>query len=297
MKYIKHTKIFTTSVLFIFVYSFSLNAQWNITEDVLNMEMPDDASYKTVKLGKDLYMLNCASCHGTPGEGNNIAAIKATDLGTLDFQNSNTPGSVFYKIKEGMGAMPSFKDKLNDDEKWNIVHYIKSFDKKFLITGEKIQSYKGTIDLKSDDDTKKLFANISVKDKDNNAIANESVEVVFFVERIFGDLPIGDPVATDDLGTASIEFPDHIPGDDKGKVKILASFKDTDMYGNNSDSLELNWGEPVHYEDPTKERTLWGFGHRVPLWLLFTYIFITGTVWLGIFYVIFNLLKLKKAGK
>lgn len=38
---------------------------------------------------------------------------------------THSDGDFFWKINEGRGQMPSFKDELSDEEKWYIINYIK----------------------------------------------------------------------------------------------------------------------------------------------------------------------------
>lgn len=293
---INKIKIFTSIFSFLILFTSILNAQWEIPDDVKNTKMPVVPTYKLVKQGKELFKLNCSSCHGTPGEGNNIVAINATDIGTKSFQVDNNPGATFFKIDEGMGAMPSFKDKFNEEEKWNIVYYVKSFDETFKISGEKIQTLNGVIDLKTDESAMKVFANVSLTDKNGNTLSNEGIDIVFYVKRIFGNLPISDAIPTNQVGTAALNFPNDIPGDEEGMIEVIASFKDQDTYGTDMKSTVLNWGTRLHFENPVLERSLWGPNDRVPLWLLFSYLAITIGVWLTILYVIFQMTRIKKVG-
>lgn len=281
------------------VFAFSLNAQWDIPDEAKNLKVPTEPTYDLVKEGRSLYYaeqgMKCSQCHGDATKGNSVIP-NAADLGSDKFLSTNTPGEIFYKIKNGMGAMPPFAATYTDEKIWNIVFYIKSFDEKFKIKGEELQAYNGKIKLKANDETKKLFANIDITDNKGKEISKEGVELKFYVKRYFGNLPLGDAVVTDENGSAEFEFSQVIPGDEDGKIILKAGFRDTISYGTITDSIEMLWGEPLHFVNETLERTLWGPNNRVPLWLLLSYILITGGVWLGIFYVIFQLVKLKKAG-
>ena len=65
------------------------------------------------------------------GDGSKAAQLKTqpADLSTATFQ-SQTDGSVFYKISEGRGDMPSFKKKLPDAEDiWNLVIFFRTLKK------------------------------------------------------------------------------------------------------------------------------------------------------------------------
>ena len=297
MRYIKKTQKTTLSIIILLMLSISTNAQWNIPEDAKNTKLPTDPTYKLVNIGKALFTKHCMSCHGLPGEGKNIAAINATDLGTYDYQSTHNSGQTYYQFNEGMGAMPSFKDKFNEDDKWCLTFYVKSFDKGFEIGGEKIVAKNADFELKKDKSASQVFANVVIVNKKGDTIPGVGIDINFYVKRIFGNLPIGDPVTTNQVGTAAFNFPDDIPGDEEGNVEIIASFKDSDSYGTIMKSIELNWGIPLHFENPVLERSLWGPNDRVPLWLLFSYLLVTGGVWLTIFYVVFQMIKLKKAGQ
>ncbi len=292
LKIRKITFIFT-----LLIFSFSVNAQWNIPDYAKDTKLPTEPTYKLTELGKQLFIKNCIQCHGLPGEGKNNKAINAPDLGTDEYQLKHNAGQFYYQFNEGMGFMPSFKDKLNKDDKWNITFYVKSFDKKFKITGEEIKSKNGVIDLKKDDSAKTLIAVASVIDKNGTSEPAKGVEINFFVKRIFGDLPVGETVITDQNGTAVFKFPEDIPGDENGKIKVIAKFKDSDAYGKAMKSAELNWGTHLHFVNPVLERTLWGPNNRVPIWLLLSFLIVTGGVWLTILYVVFQITRIKKAGK
>jgi copper transport protein len=93
-----------------------------------NPFLPDETS---LKVGADLFNQNCAVCHGEQGRGNGPAAanlsIKPPDYGNghLDI---HTDGDIFYWIKNGISQgspMPAFKDKLTDDQIWNLVNYVR----------------------------------------------------------------------------------------------------------------------------------------------------------------------------
>lgn len=297
MKHLNKIKIFASVFSFIMIYSLSANAQWDVPASAKNKKAPVDPTHALVKTGKDVYTSNCASCHGTPGQGNNIAAIHATDFGNSDFQTKNTEGSVYYKLEEGKGGMPSFKDKFSADDKWCLAFYIKSFDKDFKITGEKLKAQKGNLKLNAVDMIKTVKAFATTKDDKGNDVPLKGADVQFFVKRMFGNLPIGNIVSTDENGVASVKIDEELPGNEKGEIVILAKFKDSDTYGKVVKSKTVAWGTKLHYKDITKERHMWGANDRVPLWILLSYIIVTVGVWLVIGYVALQLIRLKNVGK
>jgi len=68
--------------------------------------------------GEQIYNQRCARCHGENGkaETNMGKRIGARDLTDKGWQDGTSDDDIFATIKEGSGAMPSFKAKLNDEE-------------------------------------------------------------------------------------------------------------------------------------------------------------------------------------
>lgn len=85
-----------------------------------------------IKQGKDLYMQHCKSCHGPKGQGDGPKAEKL-DITCGDFTSAEfakvPEGEVFWKTTEGRKPMPSYKSKLNDNERWAVTEYVKSLAK------------------------------------------------------------------------------------------------------------------------------------------------------------------------
>ncbi len=76
-----------------------------------------------VLLGSTLYAQNCASCHGTNGEG-----ISAPALGNPLLLATATDEFLKYAIKEGRDStlMPAFKNSLSEDEINNVTAFLRS---------------------------------------------------------------------------------------------------------------------------------------------------------------------------
>jgi mono/diheme cytochrome c family protein len=78
---------------------------------------------------KALYINTCGPCHGEKGKGDGIAAVacnpKPADH-TSDAIQKETDGSLFWKISEGRGPMPSYKNMLTADQRWKLICYIRS---------------------------------------------------------------------------------------------------------------------------------------------------------------------------
>lgn len=85
----------------------------------------DDA----VTAGKEIWVQQCKSCHGVKGKGDGAKAekleISMVDFTTKEFQDL-TDGDMYYKTTEGRKPMPSFKEKLSDTERWQVVAYMRT---------------------------------------------------------------------------------------------------------------------------------------------------------------------------
>ena len=94
---------------------------------------PVPSSAESIKAGKELWSMNCKSCHGTKGlgDGSKAAQLKTEpgDFSLASFQ-SQTDGEIFYKLSVGRDDMPASKKKIPDDEdRWNLVNYIRTLKK------------------------------------------------------------------------------------------------------------------------------------------------------------------------
>jgi len=99
--------------------------------------------------GKEVYMQNCASCHGERGDGHGICSafllpsprdfttahykFRSTALGQLP-----TDEDLFRIVSLGVHGtpMPPWKWLLNDTDRWAAVEYIKTFSPRFAETNK-----------------------------------------------------------------------------------------------------------------------------------------------------------------
>src|SRR5712691_11659733 len=92
---------------------------------------PVPATPESIAAGQQLYLRNCASCHGRNGQGgpgNDLIPAAPSLLGD-SWSHGSSDGEIFTNIKNGVAPefnMVPFKDKLKDDEIWSVVNYIRS---------------------------------------------------------------------------------------------------------------------------------------------------------------------------
>lgn len=102
--------------------------------DAGKLKNPVAATPESIAAGQQLYLRNCASCHGRNGQGgpgNDLIPAAPSLLGD-SWSHGSTDGEIFTNIKNGVGPdfnMVPFKDKLKDDEIWTVVNYIRSIKK------------------------------------------------------------------------------------------------------------------------------------------------------------------------
>jgi mono/diheme cytochrome c family protein len=127
-----------TSILAVSIMSFAFTSiqqskPWPVPDKNAKMANPVKSDKESISAGKALWNLHCASCHGKTGlgDGSKAAQLKTQpqDLTTKAMQ-SQSDGSLFYKISEGREDMPSFKKKIPDaDDIWNVVNYMRTLKK------------------------------------------------------------------------------------------------------------------------------------------------------------------------
>lgn len=101
------------------------------SSDAAKVRNPVAATPESLAAGKQAYQRNCASCHGTSGAGGpgNDLIPAAPSLIDDQWDHGSTDGEIFDSIKNGVAPdfnMVPWKDKLKDDEIWNVVNYIRS---------------------------------------------------------------------------------------------------------------------------------------------------------------------------
>jgi mono/diheme cytochrome c family protein len=89
------------------------------------------ATPPAIDAGRQLYGLHCEKCHGIKGDGKGEKASELFEEPT-DFTNAKqmdrlADGELFVPIMEGKKPMPAFGDKLNEEQAWELVDYVRTF--------------------------------------------------------------------------------------------------------------------------------------------------------------------------
>ena len=106
---------------------------WPVPDKDAKAANPVKSNAESLAAGKALYNQHCSSCHGKKGlgDGSKAAQLKTQpeDMSQSKLQ-SQSDGSLFYKINAGRDDMPSFKKKIPDaEDMWSVVNYVRTFKK------------------------------------------------------------------------------------------------------------------------------------------------------------------------
>lgn len=105
---------------------------WNVPGAAKELINPITKSPKTLAKGNNIYIENCASCHGKRGLGNGseqkVSYSLQSVLTTPTEPDGNllSDGELYWKITHGVGKMPSFAGTLTDEERWLMVNHLRN---------------------------------------------------------------------------------------------------------------------------------------------------------------------------
>jgi mono/diheme cytochrome c family protein len=104
---------------------------WNIPDDAKQQKNPLQFSPEGLRAARELYLDNCAQCHGEYGKGDGPEATMhdplPADLSNRKFNDGLADGEIFYQISEGKKPMPAFKRRFTEEQRWQLVFLVRSF--------------------------------------------------------------------------------------------------------------------------------------------------------------------------
>lgn len=283
--------------------SYAQDPDWIVPEDKTKDLSPFKFTDENVEAGKKIFEANCVSCHGHPGQGDYNSALNPVpgDPATGKIQN-NSDGALHYKIVNGKGAMPSFKNILSSTDIWNVIAYIRSFNSDYAqeVAKKVVEGTFGAKDLKILleflKDKEQIQASVSGT-KDGEKIAVPNAEVNLFAKRYFGNLPVDEAKRTNEAGMAVFPAPTDLPGDSAGNINFIAKLPNEDLYGTVEADTMLAAGQPTHPVSLRAERAMWNTIWMAPVWLLITYFATVIGVWGFIFYILLQIRNIFFLGK
>ena len=111
-----------------------MDEHWTAPARAARKENPVPAEAKSIAKGKELFVMACLPCHGDTGKGDGPAAgtlerngvpIRPGNLSDPKMRE-HTDGALFWKISEGNSPMPTFQEALSEEQRWQIVNYVRT---------------------------------------------------------------------------------------------------------------------------------------------------------------------------
>ena len=114
-----------------YYYSDTEDDRLKATAEIINNPYPITTA--GLEKGKSLYNIYCAICHGEKGDGGGY--LLRDDGGKYPVQPANflldefltaSNGRYYHSIMYGKNLMAGYSDKLSYEERWQVIHYIRS---------------------------------------------------------------------------------------------------------------------------------------------------------------------------
>ena len=123
-------KLFFAIIIMSFTFV-KINAQstWVAPASANSIKNPTVDKVASAKRGEIIFKQICMLCHGMKGKGDGVAGLtlkpKPADFTSAKVQ-SETDGSLFWKLTNGNSPMASYKDIYSESQRWDLINYIRT---------------------------------------------------------------------------------------------------------------------------------------------------------------------------
>lgn len=146
-----------------------------------------------------------------------------------------------------------------------------------------------------EDSIKYITAQVNEYSSDSSGKPIAELDLYFFVQRTFSQLPIGDYFnTTNENGEVRIEFPHDLRGDSTGNVIIIARIEEDDRFEGVEVSKTASFGIPFYIDYRTNKRSLTAASANAPISLLILVNGIILVVWGIIIYIFTQIYKIRR---
>jgi mono/diheme cytochrome c family protein len=101
--------------------------------DMAKVTNPVAPSDESLARGKEIFEINCSTCHGMNGNGQGPASHGITtfprQLWSWYNTDSSTDAYLYWFITNGRNEMPPWGLVLSDNERWDVINYVKTLKK------------------------------------------------------------------------------------------------------------------------------------------------------------------------
>jgi mono/diheme cytochrome c family protein len=110
----------------------SLAEKWLTPAPSAAKKNPIAPSQVSISAGQKIYSKTCVMCHGKSGDADGPAVIELNihPAKLSDPQlDTESDGSLFWKITTGKKPMPAYGKRLSETDRWNLINYIRTLPK------------------------------------------------------------------------------------------------------------------------------------------------------------------------
>lgn len=128
------SKLFKTFILLLVITAFTVGTAasqntWKAPASSNQLRNPLAGNSTATDKGKKLYKKMCAICHGDKGKGDGMAGMalkpRPADF-SLGIIQTQSDGALYWKLTEGKAPMAAYKTILSDEQRWQLVNYIRT---------------------------------------------------------------------------------------------------------------------------------------------------------------------------
>ncbi len=114
----------------VIIFALYQNRPWAIPEAAKLRKNPIQSSPAALAAARSIYLDKCANCHGQTGKGDGPDANSyyptPASLADPKRMDARSDGEIFYQISQGRKPMPSFQKRLNEEQRWQLVLFVRS---------------------------------------------------------------------------------------------------------------------------------------------------------------------------
>jgi mono/diheme cytochrome c family protein len=118
------------AALFFAGWAVAHDKDWPVPAAAAKVKNPVAPTPDNLAAARAIYMDKCANCHGEKGAGDGPEADMYTpspsNFTDAHMMGEMTDGEIFWKMSEGRKPMPSFKAQLSEEQRWQLVNYVRT---------------------------------------------------------------------------------------------------------------------------------------------------------------------------
>jgi mono/diheme cytochrome c family protein len=105
---------------------------WLAPASADSLKNPLPITQESISKGEELYNMYCFSCHGDTGYGDGPAG-GSMGIRPANFHDQKVikqkDGALFWKLTNGKGNMPPFKEALTEEQRWQLIVFLRELGK------------------------------------------------------------------------------------------------------------------------------------------------------------------------